>query len=124
MQLDIKCIIRLFIFTGTQSAFYINKGPELLSFSPSTTKNRTYGTTVTTTDPCRTDNSPIHPINTSFSPRLANDIRQKYGDDYYDLSAQNAPSHQLQGLENRKIPVTALDKNFSKFFLFNHYDQT
>ena len=74
--------------------------------------------TVTTTDTYRTSISPIQPINTSSSQPFDNDIRQKYDYDYHDSSAQNAPSHQLQGLENRKIPVTALDKNFSKFFSF------
>ena len=93
--------------------------------SSSTTKNRIDGTTATTTDPCRTSISPIQPINTLSSSPFDNGIRLKYAYDYYDLSAQNAPSHQLQGLENRKIPVTALDKNFSKFYLvlFNHQDQ-
>ena len=84
----------------------------------STTENRIDGATVTTTDTYRTSISPIQPINTSSSQPFDNDIRQKYDYDYYDSSAQNAPSHQLQGLENRKIPVTALDKNFSKFFRF------
>ena len=114
----IECIIQIFIFTGTQPAFYINKAPAILSLGSSTTENRIDGATVTTTDTYRTSISPIQPINTSSSQPFDNDIRQKYAYDYYDSSAQNAPSHQLQGLENRKIPVTALDKNFSKFFSF------
>ena len=113
-----KCIIRLFIFTGTQSEVYINQATELLSLSSSTTENHTDGTTVTTTHPCRTGISSIQPINTPSSPRLNNGIRLKYAYDYYDFSAKNAPSPQLQSLENRKIPVTALDNNFSKFVLF------
>ena len=121
----IECIIKIFIITGTQPVFYTNKAPEILSLGSSTTANRIDGATVTTTDTYRTSISPIQPINTSSSQPLDNDIRQKYAYDYYDSYAQNAPSHQLQGLENRKTPVTALDKNFSKFYLvlFNHQDQ-
>ena len=84
----------------------------------SITENRIDEATVTTTDTYRASISPIQPITTPSSQPFDNDIRQKYAYDYYDSCAQNAPSHQLQGLENRKIPVTALDKNFSKFFSF------